>query len=332
MVKAKARPWRSIIALVLALGGLAAGEYGRYSRHLDDPIRQALIYGGAVIFLALGLIAVFGLTAQARGLLQPAIGAAHAGVARYALVLLGIFTVLLITLNIASLPVGQLVLGGAVTGVLIGIAAQQSLANLFAGMVLLFARPFRVGDHVRFRAGALSGIVEGTVTDISITYVRLETDDGLIFIPNSQVLAATVGPISRAAEPAAGTTAAANGAVAAGAVPGAVVPTTDAGLAAMAGAAAASAVAAILGDSPVQAGAPGHGVAVAAGAGRDGAAGPGQAGTDQAGAAPGGPTQAGSAQAGPAEAAGAAGADGHQDREPGRDGAARSDGQAPPPP
>ena len=43
-------------------------------------------------------------------------------------------------------------------------------------MVLLFARPFRVGDRVRFRAGALAGQLEGTVTDISITYVRLETD------------------------------------------------------------------------------------------------------------------------------------------------------------
>ena len=42
-------------------------------------------------------------------------------------------------------------------------------------MVLLFARPFRVGDRVRFRAGALYGLLDGTVTDISITYVRLET-------------------------------------------------------------------------------------------------------------------------------------------------------------
>jgi hypothetical protein len=128
-------------------------------------------------------------------LIQPVIGAAHAGVARYALVLAGIFTALVIALNLASVPVGQLVLGGAVTGVLLGIAAQQSLANLFAGMVLLFARPFRVGDRVRLRAGALFGILEGTVTDISITYVRLETAEGVLFVPNSQALAAVVGPV-----------------------------------------------------------------------------------------------------------------------------------------
>ncbi|HEY3979159.1 MAG TPA: mechanosensitive ion channel domain-containing protein [Streptosporangiaceae bacterium] len=194
-VKAKARPWRSIIALFLALCGLAAGEFGRYSRHLDPPTGTLLKYAGAAVFLVFGLVAAFGLSGQARDLLRPAIGAAHAGVARYALVLAGIFTVLVITLNIANVPVGQLVLGGAVTGVLLGIAAQQSLANLFAGMVLLFARPFRVGDRVRFRAGALAGLLDGTVTDISIAYVRLETPDGLVFVPNSQALAACVGPL-----------------------------------------------------------------------------------------------------------------------------------------
>ena len=77
-------------------------------------------------------------------------------------------------------------------GVLLGIAAQQSLANLFAGLVLLFARPFRVGDHVRFRAGALSGQIEGVITDISLTYVRLETEEGRVLVPNSQALAAAV--------------------------------------------------------------------------------------------------------------------------------------------
>jgi small-conductance mechanosensitive channel len=199
-VKARTRPWRSIIALVLALGAAGAAEVGKHA-HLDPATKTALTYCGAAAFLAFGIAAAFGVSGQVRNLLRPVIGAAHAGVTRYALVLVGIFTALVIALNLASVPVGQLVLGGAVTGVLLGIAAQQSLANLFAGMVLLFARPFRVGDRVRFRAGALAGVLEGTVVDVSITYVRLETVDGLVFVPNSQALAAVVGPIPPAPEP-----------------------------------------------------------------------------------------------------------------------------------
>ncbi|HEY1640110.1 MAG TPA: mechanosensitive ion channel domain-containing protein [Streptosporangiaceae bacterium] len=194
-VKARARPWRSIIALALACCAFAAAEYGRHGRGLDTVTRDALKYCGAAAFFLFATAAVFGLSGQVRTWVRPLIGAAHAGVARYALVLAGIFTALVLTLNLATVPVGQLVLGGAVTGVLLGIAAQQSLANLFAGMVLLFARPFRVGDRVRLRAGALFGILEGTVTDISITYVRLETAEGVLFVPNSQALAAVVGPV-----------------------------------------------------------------------------------------------------------------------------------------
>ena len=108
------------------------------------------------------------------------------------LLLVGVFAVITIELAIGRVDVKQLLVSGAVAGVLLGIAAQQSLANLFAGLVLLFAHPFRVGDHVRFRAGALSGQIEGIVIDLSLTYVRLETDEGQVLLPNSQALAAAV--------------------------------------------------------------------------------------------------------------------------------------------
>ena len=48
------------------------------------------------------------------------------------------------------------------------------------------------GDRVRFRAGALSGTIEGVVVDISLTYVRLATEDGPALVPNSQALAGSV--------------------------------------------------------------------------------------------------------------------------------------------
>jgi small-conductance mechanosensitive channel len=197
-VRARARPWRSIFALILAIAAWIAAQFwgvpGYTHFHLSGPSRvhSVIWLCGMAAFLVFGMIAVIGLSGRARSGLQPLIGQAHAGVLSYVLVLAGLFAILTITLAILGVSPDKLVLGGAVTGVLIGIAAQQSLANLFAGLVLLFASPFRVGDHVRFRAGALSGEIEGTVTNLSLFYVGLETTQGRVLLPNAQALAAAV--------------------------------------------------------------------------------------------------------------------------------------------
>jgi small-conductance mechanosensitive channel len=199
-VRARARPWRSIVALVLAIAGAVAAQFAGVTGH--PGYRVFLVPGyhtqkivwlcGLVAFLVFGMTAAIGLSYRARAGLRPLVGQAHAGVVRYVLLLAGVFTIGTISLYLFGIKPDKLLLGGAVAGVLLGIAAQQSLANLFAGMVLLFASPFRVGDRVRFRAGAISGEIEGTITDLSLAYVRLETAQGLVLLPNSLALAAAV--------------------------------------------------------------------------------------------------------------------------------------------
>jgi hypothetical protein len=199
-VRAKTRPWKSIIALALAIAAAAASAWARSSfPHLFSSghvASQIVSAATAVAFCVFASAATIGLSGKAREVLQPVIGASHAAVVRYALVLIGAVTTLLVTLVLFDVPVGQLLLGGALTSVFVGIAAQQALSNVFAGLVLLLARPFKVGDSIRLRAGALSGEIGGTVSEIGITYVRLATADGLVSVPNSQVLNAVVGPLA----------------------------------------------------------------------------------------------------------------------------------------
>jgi small-conductance mechanosensitive channel len=196
-VRARARPWRSIIALVLAIAALAV-NYGQglssfhEQAHATAKIITAAT-GAAFCVFAAG--ATVGLSGKAKNALQPRVGAAHAAVVRYSLLLIGGLITLILTLQLFKIPIGQLVLGGAVTGILLGIAAQQTLANLFAGIVLLLSRPFSVGQRIRVRSGAMGGQMDGTVTEIGITYVRLDTGEGVLALPNSQVLAAAVGPL-----------------------------------------------------------------------------------------------------------------------------------------
>jgi hypothetical protein len=211
-VKARTRPWRYILALIVALIAAAVSVQARdiadalarpsLRQHTDSllsPLGYSgnifLSYGAAVAFGLLAGIGTIGLGNKARQVLQHSVGSAHAAVVRFAIIVVGGLITIVITLQLFNVAVTQLVVGGALTGVLVGIAAQQSLANIFAGIVLLMARPFRVGDPVGIRSGALSGLLEGTVSEISITYVRLETPNGPIHVPNSQVLAAAVGPV-----------------------------------------------------------------------------------------------------------------------------------------
>ncbi len=102
---------------------------------------------------------------------------------------------LLIALSRAGVSAATVVAGSAFTAVVLGLAAQQTLGNLFAGMVLLSARPFRVGERVRLQAGAVGGSVEGIVSELGLLYTTLARGDDRIMIPNNVVLAAAVVPL-----------------------------------------------------------------------------------------------------------------------------------------
>jgi small-conductance mechanosensitive channel len=68
----------------------------------------------------------------------------------------------------------------AVVAVVIGLAAQGTLSNVVAGIVLAFSQPIRLGDRVRIDGQA------GTVEEIGLSYSRLRSDDGTsIEFPNA---------------------------------------------------------------------------------------------------------------------------------------------------
>jgi small conductance mechanosensitive channel len=72
------------------------------------------------------------------------------------------------------------VLGAA--GLAIGLALQGTLANVAAGIMLLYLRPFRTGDAIETPA------VAGTVKEVGLFVTRMETADGVFyFVPNSSL-------------------------------------------------------------------------------------------------------------------------------------------------
>jgi small conductance mechanosensitive channel len=80
-----------------------------------------------------------------------------------------------------------LVAGLGLTALAIGLAVKPVLENLIAGMLLLFERPFGVGDFLAI------GDVEGTVVDVAVRVTRLKTLDGFeVLVPNAQVYQSVV--------------------------------------------------------------------------------------------------------------------------------------------
>lgn len=179
-------------AATLAIVGFAvAGAFGNVHGSLNQ---QLFVVVGGLVFVIAAVVSTRKAATEVYDVVGARTGPSHAGVLRWLVTIVGYIIVAVTALGLFSVPVGHLLLGGALTGVIVGIAAQQSLGNIFAGVVLLLARPFSVGDSIRIRSGALGGTLEGTVSGMGMTYVTLLTEDGPFSLPNSALLAAAVGP------------------------------------------------------------------------------------------------------------------------------------------
>jgi hypothetical protein len=186
--------WQPAALTILAAGAGAVASAGDlHSPHLSTRL---LCAAGAAGFIVSATAAVLRGAAWLRTNAAARIGETHASAVRILAVVTGAATAILLTLSLLAVPVGQLLLGGALTGALLGIAGQQTLANLVAGVVLLFTRTLSVGDRIRLHSGGLGGTFEGTVTEIGLVHVHLRTADAPLAIPNTQVLGAAIAVVA----------------------------------------------------------------------------------------------------------------------------------------
>jgi small-conductance mechanosensitive channel len=198
--RAAARPHvvRGIIGLLIASVGIAISRVWEFTPGdgeftFDDKIACV----GALVFFIGGVIVVRSFVrAVHKAAADRLQGKTKGTPISFLINALGYLVVVLGVLGILEVNPGSLLFGGALTGVMLGIAAQQTLGNFFAGIVLLLVRPFSVADRVYLK-GAL-GEYEGTVTDMTLFYVHITTERGPVMLPNAGVLASAVGPGARA--------------------------------------------------------------------------------------------------------------------------------------
>ena len=157
----------------------------------DTPARV----GAAVAMVGLGWLLARDLGRFAAPALFRRMDPATAGTVSFLIRLTMIAAAVLLSLRVGGLDPATLAVGGAITAVVIGLAAQQTLGNLIAGMVLIAARPFRVGDRVRLQAGAVAGQIEGVVGSLGLLYTTFAQGQDSIMVPNNVVLSAAVVPL-----------------------------------------------------------------------------------------------------------------------------------------
>ena len=98
----------------------------------------------------------------------------------------GVLSALLVIPQVRAVATGILA-SSAVIGIIVGFAAQRTIGNFIAGLLIAFAQPLRLGDRVEIEDHM------GVVEEIGLTYTFIRVEDGdRLVIPNERIASDTI--------------------------------------------------------------------------------------------------------------------------------------------
>ena len=176
--------WTAATTLFLVVVWRAGGLLSQGLAQIN-PTRQEVV---TVVLSVAVFVAAYGLTRLSKNSIRRlskergAISDHQQEVAHHLVQIVIFGMAVLVVLGIWDVDPSRLLLGAGAAGVVIGLAARQTLGAVLAGFVVLFSRPFDLGDWV------VIGDEEGIVTDISVFNTRIRTfDEEYVMIPNDIV-------------------------------------------------------------------------------------------------------------------------------------------------
>jgi small conductance mechanosensitive channel len=102
------------------------------------------------------------------------------------IVFVGLLSALLVIPQVRAVAAGILA-SSAVIGIVVGFAAQRTIGNFIAGLLIAISQPIRLGDYVE--TDGLTGVVE----EIGLTYTFIRTaDNDRLVIPNEKIASDTI--------------------------------------------------------------------------------------------------------------------------------------------
>jgi len=99
---------------------------------------------------------------------------------------IGVLSALLVIPQVRAVATGILA-SSAILGIIVGFAAQRTIGNFIAGLLIAFTQPIRIGDYVEVDG------TEGVVEEIGLTYTFIRvTDNDRLVIPNDRIASDTI--------------------------------------------------------------------------------------------------------------------------------------------
>ena len=199
--KAKRARWEGVVLIVLFVAVVVLYDHraeliGTGPKSEVTPALETLVQVVTVIaLLILGWAIARDLGRGLGPVLLRRVEPATAGTLGFITRLLTLLVTLVVALSVVDVKPAAIVGVAGVTAVILGLAAQQTLGNFFAGTVLISARPFRVGDRVRLQGGVLAGQIEGVVSSLGLLYTTFAVGQDSVMVPNSIVLGVAVRPV-----------------------------------------------------------------------------------------------------------------------------------------
>jgi small-conductance mechanosensitive channel len=102
------------------------------------------------------------------------------------IVFVGLFSALLVIPQVRAIATGILA-SSAVVGIVVGFAAQRTIGNFIAGLLIAVSQPIRLGDYVETEG--FTGVVEEI--GLTYTFIRISDNDRLV-IPNEKIASDTI--------------------------------------------------------------------------------------------------------------------------------------------
>jgi len=146
-------------------------------------LRDYEVYVNVIVLLVLGWMIINSVANLFYTILLPKYGVSAASAVRSMIKILGLGGLLASIAGSVGGGAAGVALGGFI-GLVVGFATQQVLGQAVAGMFLLLARPFKIGDVVD-----IAGESDVVVKDMTTMFTIVERKDGVeVLIPNSMII------------------------------------------------------------------------------------------------------------------------------------------------